>query len=173
MTPTFALLLLPDMLDVTPTGYSTTHPQLEVATVQFGPFVATDEFGGATVACTPESGSVFEAHSTTVQCVATDRSGLTARESFTVSIATANAPTFTASSSVNAQGRIEQEADSAPGTAVTFELPVARDALTPSHQLDVTCTPASGSRFEKGRTEVICNTQDAGGKVRCRHEHGR
>ena len=163
MAPTFELLTLPDMLDVTPTGYSTTHPQLEVATVQFGPFVATDEFGGATVACTPESGSVFEAHSTTVQCVATDRSGLTARESFTVSIATANAPTFTASVSVNAQSKIEKEATSAPRTMVEFMAPVAMSAF--GQQLIVTCTPSSPAMFEKRTTQVVCDTKDAGGKV--------
>ena len=150
---------------MTPTGYSTSNPELEVAAVEFGVIEADDEFD-ATVVCSPASGSVFTAFSTTVTCVATDGNGLTAEKSFTVSIATANAPTFTASVSENAQGKIEKEATSAPRTMVEFMAPVARDALTPSHQLDVTCTPGSGSLFTMGTTEVVCHTADAGGKVR-------
>lgn len=78
-------------LDVTPPTLR--HPALvaaaaagpQGATVSFG-VVAEDDHAGATVRCTPASGSTFPLGSTVVQCVATDLAGNTATAQFAVAV---------------------------------------------------------------------------------------
>lgn len=48
-------------------------------------------------------------------------------------------------------------------TTVRFALPVARDAV--DGDVAVSCTPASGSRFARGRTTVECSAADSSGNV--------
>jgi hypothetical protein len=53
------------------------------------------------------------------------------------------------------------EADNSEGGTVTFE--VSAVSASTGDPVDVTCTPASGSRFSFGTTAVSCSATDAGG----------
>jgi uncharacterized repeat protein (TIGR01451 family) len=107
---------------------------------------ASDNCTGATVSCSPASGSCFAVGTTTVSCTATDTSGNTGQCSFTVTVTpctiscpgnqTANAAAGTCAATVN------YTAPTTTGTCGT-----------------VTCAPASGSSFAKGVTTVTCTTQ--------------
>ncbi|MEO8086813.1 MAG: HYR domain-containing protein, partial [Bacteroidota bacterium] len=56
---------------------------------------ATDECGGATVACAPASGSAFPAGTSSVICTATDAEGATSTCSFSVTVNDCEAPVIT------------------------------------------------------------------------------
>jgi|GEM_PF-2570900 len=58
--------------------------------VEFAPATATDNSGSVSVTCTPPSGSLFEAGSSTIVCVATDASGNTATTQFNLTVVAAN-----------------------------------------------------------------------------------
>jgi hypothetical protein len=63
------------------------EPGVTSAAVSYASPVTTDNCGGATVVCTPPSGSTFALGSSTVTCQATDSSGNTASCSFRVTVA--------------------------------------------------------------------------------------
>jgi hypothetical protein len=64
----------------------TANPRDTSVTVTYSAPSVSDNCAGATVVCTPASGSVFPVGTTTVNCVATDTSGNTATCSFTVTV---------------------------------------------------------------------------------------
>jgi len=64
----------------------TANPRDTSVTVTYPTPSVSDNCAGATVVCTPASGSVFPVGTTTVNCVATDTSGNTASCSFTVTV---------------------------------------------------------------------------------------
>src|SRR5262249_26966194 len=64
----------------------TANPRDPSVAVTFPTPAISDNAPGATVVCTPASGSVFPVGTTTVNCVATDPSGNTASCSFTVTV---------------------------------------------------------------------------------------
>jgi X-Pro dipeptidyl-peptidase len=55
------------------------------------------------------------------------------------------------------------DTSSPTGTTVSYATPVATDKEDPSP--DVTCTPASGSFFTIGQTQVTCTARDANGNT--------
>jgi len=116
---------------------------------------ATDDVDGAvTPACTPASGSTFALGSTDVTCVATDATGNSSAESFTVTVVDTTAPTLSlpAAFSVDASG---------PSGGVVTYAASAADAV--SGAIAPACTPASGSSFAVGTTSVTCTATDAAG----------
>ncbi|RNJ73449.1 MAG: HYR domain-containing protein [Thaumarchaeota archaeon S13] len=116
---------------------------------------ATDAVDG-TIApkCTPASGSTFAVGSRHVECWAVDRLGNAASGRFSVTVTDAVAPVLAVPSGITAA------ATSDSGATVAFTA-TATDAvdgtLTPS------CTPAGGSTFAVGETEVTCMATDRAG----------
>src|SRR5205085_2079336 len=107
---------------------------------------ASDNCAGATVRCTPASGTAFPVGTTTVTCTATDASNNTAQCSFTVTVLDRQAPAITCPAPITVQ------TSSNSGTAVTYPTPAAADNC--GGTVTVSCTPASGTVFPLGTTTV-------------------
>jgi hypothetical protein len=112
--------------------------------------------GDRTVTCSPSSGSTFALGATTVTCSATDLSGHTGSTSFMVTVADHDAPVVTVPDDVTVA------ATSPAGAAHSFTA-TASDNVDGA--LAATCTPASGSTFPFGDTEVTCSATDAAGNT--------
>lgn len=110
--------------------------------------------GGATISCTPASGSTFAIGTTSVACTATNASGSDSA-SFNVTVYD-GAPTLTV------PGDITAEATSPAGAAVTFAVS-ATDAVDGT--LTPTCSSSSGSTFPLGTTSVTCSVTDSAGNT--------
>src|SRR5260221_10939497 len=113
----------------------------------------TDNCLGATVACTPESGSTFNKGVTLVSCLATDTSGNTNGCTFTVTINDTEAPGISCPAPIEASTDPSQCSKS----NVTY-------IATPTDNCPgaaLLCTPASGSTFDKGVTLVSCLAREA------------
>src|SRR5581483_11212549 len=108
-----------------------------------------------TVTCLPAAGATFPLGSTTVACVAADRSGNSAAVSFPVSVVDTTPPTL-------ALPAPAAEATGPSGAAVAFSAGASDlvDGTDP-----VLCSPASGSVFPVGQTLVSCASTDAHGNV--------
>jgi hypothetical protein len=119
---------------------------------------ATDAFDGdVAAACTPASGSTFPLGDTLVSCTAADRAGNDASASFTVSVVDTTPP------AVMVPADITTGPTSVAGAKVTFSASatdLVDGAVTP-----VTCSPASGSQFGFGTTQVTCSATDAHGNT--------
>ncbi|HUP61949.1 MAG TPA: HYR domain-containing protein [Thermoanaerobaculia bacterium] len=105
-----------------------------------------------TIGCSPASGSLFPLGDTTVTCSATNGFGTTTG-TFTVTVQDTTPPVINVSD-------IIAEATSAAGAIVTFAT-TATDIV--SGTVPLTCTPASGSQFPMGATQVVCSAADAAG----------
>jgi HYR domain/Bacterial Ig domain len=106
------------------------------------------------VVCTPASGTSFPKGVTTVSCTVSDAANLTASCTFTITVNDTQPPTITCPASLT------QSTDPNVCTAVvTYATPSVNDNCpgvgTP------TCSPASGSTFQKGVTTVSCSVTDA------------
>lgn len=142
---------LPELGDVTAEATSAAG-----AVVTYGVGTATDIVDGdVTVTCEPASGTTFGLGDTTVTCSATDGHDNTATGTFTVRVEDTTAPVFDPFSVG------PTEATGPDGSLVTYTLPTAADAVDPSVEVD--CTPASGTRFALGATEVTCTAADDSG----------
>ena len=142
---------LPELGDVTAEATSAAG-----AVVTYGVGTATDIVDGdVTVTCEPASGTTFGLGHTTVTCSATDAHDNTATGTFTVRVEDTTAPVFDPFSVG------PTEATGPDGALVTYTLPTASDTVDPS--VDVDCTPASGTRFGLGATEVTCTSVDDSG----------
>lgn len=142
---------LPELGDVTAEATSAAG-----AVVTYGVGTATDIVDGdVTVTCEPASGTTFGLGHTTVTCSATDAHDNTATGTFTVRVEDTTAPVFDPFSVG------PTEATGPDGALVTYTLPTASDTVDPS--VDVDCTPASGTRFGLGATEVTCTAVDDSG----------
>jgi hypothetical protein len=103
-------------------------------------------------ACVPASGATFPIATTMVTCTATDAHGNTGTAAFPVTVADTVGPVVTvpAGMVVEASGPL--------GAAVSF-------AVSATDNIDgaiaVTCSPASGSTFPLGTTDVTCTATDA------------
>ncbi len=115
-------------------------------------FTATSA-DGTPVICSPASGSLFALGTTTVNCSATNSAGTT-NGSFTVTIVDTTPPVITA------PAVLYVEATSAAGATATY-VATAQDLVDGS--VAVTCTPASGSFFAFGTTDVVCTAYDSRG----------
>ncbi len=121
------------------------------AVVNYTTPTASDNCSGATVGCSPASGTTFQKGVTTVTCTATDASKNTASCSFTVTVNDNQAPSITCPANQTA-GTL-----SGPVT-VNYPAPTVSDNCSGA---TVNCVPASGSSFPVGITTVTCTATDA------------
>jgi hypothetical protein len=124
------------------------------ATVTYSNPTVSDNCTGATVSCSPASGTAFPKGVTTVTCTATDAATIpnTTTCSFTVTVIDNQPPSLTCPANISV--------NTAAGvcTAVaTYTTPTANDNCPGA---TVSCTPASGGTFSKGVTTVTCIATD-------------
>ena len=124
-------------------------------TVSYTTPTATDNCSTPTVSCSPASGTTFNLGVTTVTCTASDASPNSPDTtcSFTVTVNDTQNPSLTCPANITL--------NTAAGicTAVaTYATPVPTDNCA---GVTATCTPASGSTFQKGVTTVTCTATDA------------
>ena len=108
---------------------------------------------GTPVSCSPASGSTFPLGETTVTCQATNTAGTTTG-TFKVTIIDTTPPVITAPS------LLEVEATSPAGALVTYVV-TASDLV--DGDVPVNCSPASGTQFALGTTDVVCTAVDSRG----------
>ncbi len=130
-----------------------TDPNLCSAVVNYTATALDNCDGALAPSCAPPSGSHFFKGVTTVNCSAVDSSSNSSgTQSFTVTVNDTQNPTITCPN-------ITHGTDPDVCKAVVTVAPVASDNCpnvgTP------TCTPASGSTFQKGTTDVSCTVTDA------------
>jgi hypothetical protein len=113
---------------------------------------ATDNIDGPVpVTCDPVSGSTFDTGKTTVLCTALDAHLNLGVATFDV-IVSSGPPVLTVPADIAA------EATGPNGAVVRFTATATNDGV-------VTCTPASGSTFPFGRTQVNCTATNVAGSV--------
>ncbi|XP_071959784.1 hyalin-like [Antedon mediterranea] len=118
------------------------------------PLVTDNVDTGLSATCTPPSGSLFNAGSSKVTCLAMDSAGNTGSCVFTVIVNNIDAPIVTC------QGSIEE--DSVTDQArVTWNNPPVTDKGDTC--LSATCSPPSGSSFDIGSTDVTCSATNSAG----------
>ena len=124
------------------------------ATVTYSVTAADAVDGSLPVNCEPASGSVFPVGTTQVNCSVTDANGNTALGSFDVTVVDTTLPALylPADLTVNAIG---------PNNVIVNFTATALDLA--DDQVEVICTPASGSVFPVGTTTVICQATDNSG----------
>jgi hypothetical protein len=110
--------------------------------------------GSTAVTCTVLSGSTFKIGDTLVTCSTADKAGNTASADFTVTVQDTTAPVLAKPADITLT------ATSAAGAVATYA-PKATDAVDGS--VAATCTPASGSTFALGVTQVSCQATDKAG----------
>ncbi len=114
---------------------------------------ATDLVDGAiTPTCLPASGSTFALGATHVRCTATDAHSNTGSAGFNVTVVDTTPPAVTVPADMTV------EATGPSGATVTWTA-TASDLVSGS--LTPTCTPASGSTFPLGHTQVVCAATDS------------
>jgi hypothetical protein len=107
------------------------------------------------ISCDPASGSLFPFGTTTVTCIATDRFGGRAEGRFDVTVVDGTVPALHLAD-------IIAEATHSAGAEVTFT-PTATDVV--DGDVEVICTPPSGSLFRFGPTTVQCSAADSSGNT--------
>ncbi|HEX6132074.1 MAG TPA: HYR domain-containing protein, partial [Actinomycetota bacterium] len=126
------------------------------AAVGFTPTATDNVPPPPSIVCSPASGSTFALGSTTVECTATDARGNTDSESFTVTVVDTTPPAIS-----GMPAPIVAEATGPWGAPVSWVAPTASDLVSGSVAVD--CSPASGSTFALGATDVLCTATDAAG----------
>lgn len=109
--------------------------------------------GPISTSCAPASGSTFALGTTSVTCTATDGGGTTT-DSFNVTVVDTTAPRLDLPRDFTVQ------ASSNDGATVSFTA-TATDLV--DGVVSVDCSPASGSTFAIGTTDVSCSAADARG----------
>jgi hypothetical protein len=123
------------------------------AAVSFAPSFS-DNCAGATIVCSPPSGSRFVVGQTPVTCVAADASGNTNRCSFMVVVQDLEPPELVCPDDIVTAMEAGQ-----CDAAVVFSPTVADNCPGVVAQ----CVPPPGSRFPQGQTTVTCTANDASG----------
>lgn len=113
-----------------------------------------------TITCTPPSGSSFPVGSTTVNCSGKDASNNTlANCSFSVTVSPAAPCTLTCP--LNVAVAEDGNPNLEPGAVVTYPAPASQNCSA----VTITCSPASGTRFATGTTQVDCVATNASSVV--------
>jgi uncharacterized repeat protein (TIGR01451 family) len=134
-----------------------TDPGQCSAAVTYATPTATDNCSGVgTTTCSPPSGSTFPKGTTTVTCTAQDAANNTGSCTFTVTVNDNQNPTITC------PANITQSTDPGQCNAVVSYTPTVNDNCPGA---TATCTPASGSTFQKGTTTVSCTATDTSGNT--------
>jgi uncharacterized repeat protein (TIGR01451 family) len=113
---------------------------------------------GATVACAPNTGTLFPVGPTLVTCTATDNASNTSTCTFTVTVTDDEAPEFSCPENIVA----DNDSDEC-GAVVSFTDPTATDNCDAS--VTVACNPPTGSTFAVGDTVVTCSATDTAGNT--------
>ena len=137
-----------------PAPISTEATQATGAVVTFSASASDTVSGTLTPSCSPASGSTFPVGPSSVTCSATDGAGNTGSATFTVTV------TDTTSPAIGGASNLVQEATSASGAAVSYSL-TATDIVDGARP--VSCSPASGSTFALGTSNVTCTASDTRG----------
>jgi hypothetical protein len=126
------------------------------ATVDYPLPTATDAAGvvDPVVECTPGSGTVFPIGPTEVTCTATDPDASPSSVSVQFDV------TVQAVLSIAQPPGVTVNATGPGGAAATYQAPAVSDPNDPG--LTATCTPASGTVFAIGTTQVTCSAADPG-----------
>ncbi|HEV8490028.1 MAG TPA: HYR domain-containing protein [Candidatus Limnocylindrales bacterium] len=115
---------------------------------------ATDvEDGPLAASCAPPSGSVLPVGLNTVTCTATDSAGATGSGSFQVLVTDTTAPVLS-----GVPAGLAVDTTDPTGATVDWPAPSAVDVVDGA--VAVSCTPASGSHFAVGSTNVDCTASD-------------
>ncbi|MDR6863414.1 HYR domain-containing protein [Phycicoccus sp. 3266] len=125
------------------------------AAVTFEPHATDLVDASPAIACDHASGSTFPVGATQVTCTASDFSGNTASQTFTVNVADTTAPVVSTVASQTV------EATSGAGAAYTWVVPTATDLVDGNRP--VTCNHEQGSTFPLGKTVVTCSATDLSG----------
>jgi hypothetical protein len=125
------------------------------AVVSYSISAADGVDGSVPVDCSPASGSLFPLGTTTVNCSATDLTGNPTGATFLVSVEDTTAPSITPITDISV------DAYRKSGASVKYTSPATFDAVDGAGT--ASCSPASGSFFQMGTTEVICNAIDSHG----------
>lgn len=116
------------------------------ATVEYDVAAYNPNGDSVAVSCTPPSGSQFPMGTTNVECSASNAFG-TSYASITVIVADLTNPIVTVPGTIDSTSAV-----------VTYEASAVDNVDGP---LPVTCSPASGSTFGPGVTQVVCEATDA------------
>ena len=116
--------------------------------------------GSVSATCSPASGSTFPLGVKAVTCKATDAAGNEGVRSFDVTITDTIAP------EMNVPTSIVVEATGSAGAVATFSAS-ATDIV--SGTFAASCSPASGSMFGLGVTQVMCTATDGAGNAASAH----
>ncbi len=155
------VLVVPDLPPAEADSPAGATVDFVVTATDFGIPLASDSIvcsatDGTTIIDPVVSGvTVFPVGSWTVTCTATDLFGNPGSKSFSVIVADTTPPALVKPADIDGV-----EATSASGAPVTFDLPMATDAVGVT---SLGCTPASGSTFGLGTTAVSCTAGDAAG----------
>ena len=106
---------------------------------------------GATMSCTPASGSTFQKGTTAVACIAMDAKGNTASCGFNVTVKDTDPPVITCPANMTAP-------DANP---ITFAATASDNCPGATYS----CNPPSGSSFAPGVTPVTCTATDSSGNT--------
>ena len=135
-------------------------PGQSSAVVNYPAATATDNCPGATVQCSPPSGSRFPLGTTFVTCTAVDSSSNSAACVFSVIVIDSEPPVITCPANVTAGTQSGQTS-----AVVNYPPPNVTDN---TGVVTTVCVPASGSSFPLGVTTVTCTATDlAGNKSSC------
>ncbi len=139
-----------------PSNITTNATSPQGATVTYTPPTVVDEDNPLPeVSCTPASGSVFPIGTTTVTCTVSDSddSNSPVSASFTVTVNDGDLGL------TNMPSNITTPATSPQGATVTYTPPTVVDEDNPLP--GASCSPASGSTFAIGTTQVTCTVSDS------------
>jgi HYR domain/HYDIN/CFA65/VesB-like, Ig-like domain len=127
------------------------------ATVRYVVTAVDDVDGQVPAACRPTSGSRFPLGTTRISCAASDRSGNTASDGFTITVRDTKPPTVTV------PGDVTVEATGPDGATAEYPQPTASDRV--DGPVPVHCQPPSGGTFPLGGTKITCSAVDAHGNT--------
>jgi len=148
----------PPVLTVPTNMMVITDPGQSIALVHYSATV-TDNAPGATVVCTPPSGSPFPLGANLVTCIASDAAGNMVTNAFTVSVIHPSVPD-SQPPIIAVPDNIVVPTDPGRNNAVVNYTVTVTDNQPGA---TVECLPASGSAFAMGITTVVCNATDVAG----------
>lgn len=150
--------LEPPVLTVPANIVAVTAPGQDIAMVHYTATV-TDNVPGATVNCSPPSGSAFPLGTSFVTCIASDAAGNRVTNNFTIRVMNPSVPD-TQPPVITVPDNIVVPTDPGRNSAVVNYTVTVTDNQPGA---TVVCLPPSGAAFAMGTTTVVCNASDAAG----------
>ena len=138
-----------------PAGITEEATSADGAAVTFSTSASDAVDGSVITTCEPASGSTFALGTTTVICSATDKTGNTGTDSFTLTVRDTTAPAVTVPANEVA------EATGPNGARVAYGDVSASDIV--DGPMNPSCSQASDTVFKLGTTTVTCTATDAAG----------